>query len=219
MPETPETRRPRAWLWFVLYGILVLTGLSIGSCYFNTGADRAKFWVEGLLSAGVLSVVIVQAVIYSKQWHVMDAQTEYANRAYVCIPAGNMDVFDELKTGKQVMVFKLKLENTGQTPANDVQVVSFTDIAKEVPDPALLVPGEKYHGGLIAPHAHNSHWVRAPQPTSEQNQRWVDGDLEIYCSGLITYQSFGKIRTTKFCFLRRPGTMQLQPYGKWNKAD
>src|SRR6185295_16381809 len=95
MPETQETdsnhndahdkkkRRPRAWLWFVLYGALVLTGLFIGSWYFEKGAERAKFWVEGLLSAGVLSVVIIQAVIYRKQWGVMERQWRDGQRAYV----------------------------------------------------------------------------------------------------------------------------------------
>lgn len=90
MPQTEEPegdqkqaadkkkRRSRSWLWFVLYGSTVLAGLTIGSSYFTSGADRAKFWVEGLLSAGVLSVVIVQTVIYRKQWRVMEQQGQAA---------------------------------------------------------------------------------------------------------------------------------------------
>lgn len=73
-PGDKEKRRPRAWLWFLLYGVLVLAGLSVGSWFFKYGADRAKFWVEGLLSAAVLSVVAAQAYIYRAQWRVMEEQ-------------------------------------------------------------------------------------------------------------------------------------------------
>ena len=128
MPETQETKddrdkasdkkkwRPHPWVGFVLYGLVVLTGLSIGSWYFKIGADRAKFWVEGLLSAGVLSVVIVQAVIYRKQWLAMERQWRDGQRAYVGIHSltkhGDPHNRNPL----------LKIQNVGKTPADRVSV-------------------------------------------------------------------------------------------------
>ena len=63
------------------------------------------------------------------------------------------------------------------------------------------------------------HWAKAPEPRDEQNKLWIDGKLHVYCSGVITYRTFGKTRTTKFCVLRRPGSMEVEPYGKWNDGD
>lgn len=233
MPETQQSggdhkytdnkkkRRSRPWLWWVLYGVLVLTGMAIGSCYFKNGADRAKFWVEGLLSAGVLSVVIVQAVIYRKQWRAMELQTEYANRAYVCIPVANMDIFTEIETRNDKFVFKFRVENTGNTPANNVRVIGGTGVTEEdIPDPALRTADKNMRDvGLIAPKGHVEHWFKAPELTSEQNKLWGAGKLKIYCSGVITYKTFGKTRTTKFCLLRRVASMKVEYCGKWNEAD
>lgn len=127
MPETQETKsnqnkprdkkegRSRAWLWFVVYGLLVLVGLSIGSWYFEKGADRAKFWVEGLLSAGVLSVVIFQAAIYRKQWDTMERSLAVQSRAYVEVHS--------IETNPSDTWTVIKVENIGKIPAKNVRVM------------------------------------------------------------------------------------------------
>jgi len=127
MPETQETDsnqdkannkkkwRPSAWLWFVFYGVLVLTGLAIGSWYFKNGADRAKFWVEGLLSAAVLSVVAIQAHIYWKQTGVMEKALRISERAYVEVHS--------IETDKETALVTVKVENIGKTPATEVRVI------------------------------------------------------------------------------------------------
>jgi hypothetical protein len=129
MPETQETdndhnkagnqkkRRPSAGLWFVLYGVLVLIGLAVGSWYFKNGADRAKFWVEGLLSAAVLSVVAVQAYIYRKQTEIMATTSVTSNRSYV----GIHSIADRQMNDFEKMIL-IKLENIGKVPADDIRV-------------------------------------------------------------------------------------------------
>jgi hypothetical protein len=106
--------RSRPWFWWALYGALVLTGMVIGSYYFKNGADRAKFWVEGLLSAGVLSVVIIQAVIYRKQWQVMDRSLVIGTRAYVGLHSIDFD------TGNRRLL--IQIENIGRVPADDIVI-------------------------------------------------------------------------------------------------
>ena len=137
MPETQETNdnhkepdnkkkwRPRAWLWFIFYGLLVLAGLAIGSWYFEKGADRAKFWVDGLLSAAVLSIVAIQAYIYREQWHVMERQWRAGTKqielmalsecAYVTI--GENWKVDEDSWNNDVLVVHGQIHNGGRTPA------------------------------------------------------------------------------------------------------
>ncbi|HKG58330.1 MAG TPA: hypothetical protein VKB05_01015 [Pyrinomonadaceae bacterium] len=211
-----------ALVCMALYFVLIV--VAIWHPYLN---ERVKFATESGLSLAILIAVVAQVVIYRAQWHVMNAQwrtmekqTEYAQRAYVCIPSGNMGMVEEIGTRRKVLVFALRLENTGNTPAADVQTISFTDVAKEVPDPALRVTGQIIsHGGLIAPKAHTRQWIRAPELSSEQDQRWIAGEVEVFCSGVVTYRSFGKVRTTKFCFLRRVGSDKIESYSKWNDAD
>ncbi len=182
--------------------------------------QRMAFFTGNLFNLIIAFAVIAQVVIYRKQWRVMELQTEYANRAYVCLPAGNMKIFTEIETGNDWLAFEFRLENTGNTPANNVHVCGSTGIAENVPDPSLTV-GNKHERdvGLIAPKAHVLQWFKEPVLTSEENRRWVQGELKIYCSGVITYYSFGKVRTTKFCFLKKLASMNLESCGKWNDAD
>lgn len=213
--------------WTLIVGAVGLLILFIVSVYHPYLTERVKFLVGSILSLFVLLAVIVQAVIYRGQWNAMQGQlqamkeqTEYAQRAYVCIPAGNMKPFEELSTRNQFFAFDLMIANTGNSPANNVRVVIFSDVAESIPDPSLLVLGKPSHRvGVIAPKSHTKQWVKAPNLSSEQNQRWVSSEIEVYCAGLVTYESFGKTRTTKFCFLRRVGSVELESYGRWSEAD
>lgn len=232
----------------------VISGVAVGglglliilSLWLAVG--RVPFIVGAAVPLFTLLAVIYQAVVYRRQWNVMqdslaqtdlivgkmqgqldaakdqldamNRQTEHAQRAYLGIHSANLNVGQEITGGDQFFLFTLRLKNTGNTPAYNVGIVLSTGIAVDPPDPALPSTSDIHvNGGMVGPNAELKNWARAPEPRNEQNKLWVDGKLQVYCSGVITYGTFGKTRTTKFCVLRRPGSMELEPYGKWYDGD
>jgi hypothetical protein len=239
--EFVEIYCPKRWMP-VLFVVGLLTVGAVGvwfilwaSQLFTDPTAALTFIMGSIISLFLLLSTIATTCIYwgqrnimLQQWRAMRAQlsameqqAEYAQRAYVCVPAGNIQIVHQLPAStERVAVFNLRVENFGNTPANDVRIHSFAEIVTDVPDPAMKVTGkEPSRIGLIAPHAHTEHWIRTPELSREDDQRWVNGEIEICCGGVITYSTFGETRTTKFCLLQRVRSASVEPYGKWSEAD
>jgi len=229
MPETQETsdnqeesnnkkeRRSRARLWFVLYGVLVLTGLSIGSYYFGNGADRAKFWTEGLLSAAVLSIVALQAYIYWKQTRVMERQLKatesaanaakqalyIAERPYLDVAALSVSPYP-FEAHKPI-TYKARIENTGRTPAYDMEGATYLEITPDrLHDTPEYKPlGRPMSKSNLGPGRHHTFYRTTPdldlQPTDIAAIE--SGVLILYVYGVVKYKDgfTPRIHRLRYC--------------------
>jgi hypothetical protein len=223
-----EKRRSRGWLWLVFYGVLVLAGLSIGSWYFEKGADRAKFWVEGLLSAGVLSVVIVQAVIYRKQWNAMQEGLElsresmrYSQSAYITVK----DVVTSNEKMGEPLEFLIRFVNSGTTPAykcrvylhinNQRRPFKFShEQAKNLKGMRISTAILGANGEIFHQRLHTAPVVLSPDLLATEAQ------MPIHIWGIVTYMDvFKRDRWTTFCYVRAPFRPQAEADTEGNEAD
>jgi hypothetical protein len=262
MPETQETNsdqnrandkkkwRPSAWLWFALYGALVLTGLIVGGLFFTVGSDRVRFWTENLLTASILAAIIVQALIYRRQWKAMQdsltktrnlvAQNEraikaaednvktveetaiYANRAYLRADYAMM-------RGSAGVRPYLRIENSGNTPANDVRL-SYSCDFRDSP------PYTDYGDGMVAYDVGFNHQAKVgliapkgfelvPPPdtktlTASEREQWRADGIKLYIWGVISYEDiFNKPRRTQFTFSQVASSPKGEPCEYGNRAD
>jgi len=211
-----------------------LIGLILVAAYWPNLTERMKFFVGTLWVLVTAFAVIAQVVIYRKQWAVMedglkrsDASIDlskqsiafaeqsaiYAQRAYVVAKIRDIGERDE------TLQFRLRIENSGNTPANDVVVFFSYGLRNKsphdkAPDSEIVVYDsgftETERLGLIAPNG--SYQVIstpeisaiAPGPVlTDEYKRFESGELAYYCWGRIVYEDiFNKKRHTDFCFLQ-----------------
>ncbi len=165
-------RAPDAKLWWIFVtGGILFVALLFGSIFIPNLTERVKFFTANALSLSVLVAIGVQAYIYRRQWEVMKTQADsmrdgleetrslvaqneravraaeqsseiaqqnmiYAQRANIGISNG-----EAVRVGADIL-FRLKVENSGHTPAYDVQVVKWVDVkdgppAEEIPEQAI----------------------------------------------------------------------------------
>jgi hypothetical protein len=137
----------------------------------------------------------------------------YAQRAYLSVTNG------EIKGSG----FLLRIENSGNSPANDVQMKPIAQMrsgALPVPDPGTT-GGSYVYLGLIAPSGHfDAEVVSDVELSGAEQDELIKRDMEWWCAGIIRYQDvFGKTRHTKFCFSRHWLSDSRQPWIEGNEAD
>jgi hypothetical protein len=125
----------------------------------------------------------------------------YANRAYVAAS------IDRITEGFR---FHLRVENSGNTPANDVRISYGCNLRDKAPVDKAENGQISYHSdwayeeglGVIA--AKSSSILVTPkfnQLTGPEHQKWKLGQIKFYCWGLISYDDiFKERRLTWFCF-------------------
>lgn len=138
----------------------------------------------------------------------------YAQRAYVSITSGDVNWAR----------FLLRIENSGNTPANNVEILALADVRPApLPTPGFQEPSSDrfIYLGLIAPSSYFEREVRLTTEISDEERPLIGrGDLKLWCSGLIRYLDvFGQTRHTKFCFYQRYGNTNLQPWVEGNEGD
>ncbi|HVF56118.1 MAG TPA: hypothetical protein VM934_08205 [Pyrinomonadaceae bacterium] len=137
----------------------------------------------------------------------------YAQRAYISIPKISAWLEEEMG------VFKLIIENSGNSPANNVQMLAVAEIKEHPPIPDIN-SGSWTQIGLIVRTGEFEKHVVTKKITPEQRQLVSSGDLKLYCWGIIRYQDiFKQSRGTKFCFVWRKASMQASPCKTGNEAD
>jgi hypothetical protein len=218
----------------ILFFIIVSFGIGVVvTDYITDGGERTKVIFESLFSLAIVIAVAIQTGLYFRQAKVLDAQltesmefraqtersagldrkiARYANRAYVIAKMRG--------TSKEpsFLQFRLRIENSGHTPATKVRVHFTRRLDSEPPH---YDTGEKFVGskdpvvvfdsglteseplGVIAPHR-SYEVVEAPiigPLTPTESQQWEAGALSYYCWGSIVYEDiFNDTWETRFCF-------------------
>lgn len=127
-------------------------------------------------------------------------------RAYVTVRAEHLRVQGE---DSEKFVLELRIENTGQTPANEIGIKSLVRIEKH-PLPATFdfsVPDDSFDEPsviILGPGGRSFHHSGAEGPFSEADMKEVKrakSGRRIYCWGTIRYEdAFGAEQTTEFCY-------------------
>jgi len=219
-----------------------LTGLILVAACWPNLTERMKFFVSTLWVLVTAFAVIAQAVIYRKQWAVMedglkrsDASIElsrqsigfaeqssiYSQRAYVVAKIRDIGGFDES------LQFRLRIENSGNTPANDVTVLYSFGLREEPPHKETegqvvydIGFTETERLGLIAPNS-GYHVISTPETFFQigEAERFGQGELTFYCWGRIVYEDiFNQKRHTDFCFYQSQKRQQGYPCKHGNYA-
>jgi hypothetical protein len=141
----------------------------------------------------------------------------FAQRAYITISHGSVQA-----TGNEVL-FSLRLENSGSTPASRVRILAVLDVVRAPPriDPTLPDLPNWATVGLIGPKAFITKLVTTKQSLLTEELELVQRrERRLCCWGVIEYfDIFGELRRTKFCFQDSPFIGSFGPYGDGNEAD
>lgn len=147
--------------------------------------------------------------------------SKYAERAYVAAKIR--------RTEKSKLQFLLRIENSGNTPANDVWIHYSYGLLDAPPHketagwPVVYDIGFTEHErlGFIAPHS-SYHVVSTPQlplPSGTEAQRWQLGQLRFYCWGKITYEDIFNLQWDSFfCFFQSQERQDGYPCKYGNEA-
>ena len=152
-----------------------------------------------------------------KSIEVAEKTSIYANRAYVVAKIRDIGERDE------TLQFRLRIENSGNTPANDVVVVYSYGLRDK--SPHSKPPGsdlvvydigymETERLGVIAPNgsyqvistpevSFNRKWSPDKKWSEDEAERFNSGELSFYCWGRIVYEDiFNERRQSEFCFVQ-----------------
>jgi hypothetical protein len=212
-PENEPDHKPflPRGLWYIVAGGVCLFGiLYYLSRAFSLVTDRYAFIAQGGVNILIFLGILVQALIYRRQWDAMERslfQAErssiYANRAYLVAKIRNKEPYQ----------FKLWIQNGGNTPATNVIVCYACRVMQDPPWQLDKQTGQVAYSagsdievrlGVIAPNgSHETVWTVAFTPkTDVQKQEWENG-VKLFCWGRIYYEDmFNKGRHTDFCFYK-----------------
>lgn len=204
--------------WIAAGAVILITVVIYYSRVFSTLEAQYTFIGQNVLNVLIIAAITVQALIYRRQWDSMQAslhQTEkssiYAQRAYVTAKIRG--------TGEGSFQLRLRIENSGNTPANDVWIYYGYGRREKPPHDETEKPvvfsdefTETERVGLIAPNK-SYHVIRTPKvsPISrEELRRWILGEIKFYCWGRIVYEDiFNRKWDSYFCFV----VSQRHPHG------
>lgn len=220
---------------------LVVKALFIASQYLASSSDPIQFITGNLVNVLIFIAIVAQVLIYRKQRDIMEQQWQamresvkaaerateiaqqnmiYAQRAYVTIPDG-------VVTNEPNARFRLRVENSDNTPASRVEIKVQIEIREHSFEPPLNVGENITLGrlGVIAPKHYYSFEIPRPTKTEEQRRLWLEKKVRFYCCGVIQYNDIFKEQTrhTWFCLsegnLNEQGLTELRPCLKGNEAD
>jgi hypothetical protein len=214
--------------WVFIIGAWSLIGLLLVAIFWPGMTERLKFFIGTLWVLVTAFAVIAQAVIYRKQWAIMESSLsrsdtaieltkqsigfneksfEYANRAYVI---ARIKALNPVAARLDRFYFKLRIENSGNTPANDVRVAYACRLDDK--PPCEMIEGQLSCDigfdlykrlGVVAPNDSDP-FIDTPQIGFEsigQFQLFESEALKFYCWGTIYYEDmFNEPRHSDFCF-------------------
>ena len=203
----------RIILWFlVLCGAIGTVAFLIVIALRYRKSETVPAWVTfltaSILNLLLLTVVVVQAYIYRKQLDTMGKQYDsmkkqldtmmYGQRAYLTVSSIDFKSEGEaMATAK----FELKVENSGNTPASNVEICDTGNVRDCLAIPEVL-PSKSIQLGVIAPQRHAVHII----DITKDMRRLENGTISYHRHGVIRYTDiFGKPHSTKFSFELPPG--------------
>jgi hypothetical protein len=179
--------------------------------------ERSNDAYKNIFPVTMAILTLLLAVFAGLQWRAVHLQNKYiihAQRAYVGIPTGDL-----LYTFPNV-TFTLRIENSGNTPANDVTVLGQVELRRKEPEPSSFNAGERIPVGLMLPRSMITKFMTLPDITTDQQREIMTRDLKAYCWGTIRYRDiFGMARSTVFCFGTRTGFDGFAPCACGNEVD
>jgi hypothetical protein len=168
-----------------------------------------------------LAAIHVQNATLEKSIDTAEMSSIYAQRAYLTATVEKITEFR----------FYLRIENSGQTPANDVHVAFSFGMREKPPydvgeGGVIAYDADWAHNqrlGLIAPRSHQPVITpKSPDPFKAQSKlwdKWKLSQVRYYVWGRIFYEDiFNKKRHTDFCFFQGQGFPDGYPSEYGNSA-
>lgn len=239
-----------------LGGFLVIVGIAVFHPSLN---ERWKFGTDMTLNLLILFAIAVQAYIYTRQRDVMQQQAQHMDGQLTAM----LDAADKAKgqlvamqhqeevlfasqrayitakvrnTGSGSHQWRLRIENSGNTPANNVRVYyaaemrdsppwsQFNKPFTELPDKQIVFDTALHRSerlGVVAPNK-SYHVIRTPKQSAlspEDKKRWIAQDLMFFVWGVIVYEDiFGNERQTFFCLYESQRHPEGYPCEHGNEA-
>jgi hypothetical protein len=197
--------------WVYIIGAWSFIGLLLVAVFWPNMTERLKFFVGTLWVIVTAFAVIAQAVIYRKQWAIMERQwrlsrhaMEYAEAAYVTVLQVQMT--KKMILGEHAQT-KILFGNFGNTPAFNLGTHGHMDlkpIGSQFTDQEALATGpgnvsKTILGGRGATtmQTFNSGMPLTPELLAVIEQH----KLVVHVWGIVTYTDvFKRERWTRFCF-------------------
>jgi hypothetical protein len=137
--------------------------------------------------------------------------TLYAQRAYISVTPEPSDQYH----------FQLRIENSGNTPASDVEIFANSNVFSEEEAVAFDEQGDCTSLGVIGPRCFYTKVLGIGRTIySGEVEVWRKERRNLYCWGRVKYRdTFGNAdRNTWFCFYKVIGSEQTLPYSVGNNA-
>lgn len=236
MPQKPDSESKSAHadkpylhggFWYILGGVVVLCALIFCfSFYFTDTPSRLTFIAQSALNVLVLSGILVQALIYRRQWDAMQGQLREVKRqndafvnherAYVGVDSGCIYGFAPKDTQSVQLIFI----NGGRTPAWKLWVEA--KLSKEklgggdwtmiepIGQPFVLMPGK----------TREVDWPKLTLPiTAKERAAVIDEGLPIYLQGRFGFFDItGELQTDNFILQIDPRDMSFTDAGHLAKS-
>lgn len=202
-------------------------------------SEYIKIAVESMFNVGLLVLVVLQTWLYFKQSKALDEQVTatqrqvelversakdsersaiYAQRGYIIARIKSVHPVDKRLDR---FYFRLRIENSGNTPANEVRV-SYACGLRDKP-PCEMVEGQLVCDigfdlykrlGVVAPNDSDP-FIDTPQipcESIEQFKLFESEKVKFYCWGTIYYEDiFNEPRHSDFCFYQSWGRREGYP--------
>lgn len=213
------------WITLFLASLIYLAVLTIVAyLYVNEHSERIRFFTVNTLSWLVLVAVILQVVIYRKQWHAMQdtlsemrISRELENRAWVGVK--NLNFRESPFGGHDILA---SFVNSGNTPAI-VRVAFVGEPREDSPPDNIKLQQAPHEGSRIAlfPHVEVTNRIYTlPPGHAPVTLQPTNPDHAWYLYGVLEYDdAFGRHHTTKFCYRTAAETINDQTIAVFRLAS
>jgi hypothetical protein len=167
--------------------------------------------VPSIFSIAILLVVVWQAIIYKRQWEVMQKQLaqakaiqESSDRAWIVVKGAALK--KPIKVGERAAA-KVLFTNTGKTPAQETVTLTWIVISKPTPKEKLeRTDISERSSGTHAPGVEYEADIETQDAlTREEVDALISDSYRLYVYGTISYDDvFGHHWTDDFCLFNRP---------------
>ncbi|HBB94312.1 MAG TPA: hypothetical protein DC054_02880 [Blastocatellia bacterium] len=207
---------------FIAFGSLIVF---VAHYYVNEHSVSITFGAQAFFSLFAAIVVVAQVIIYHRQAIALNAQIEatrqntiYAQRAYCYAKIREVIASDDS------FDFTLLIENSGNSPANDLEVSYSFGFRETEPTKGDFPQLRQLRIGLLPPHIHYPETVyNRPMPAPEQVRLYYSRKVNFYVWGRITYRDvFNQDWFTYFAFYsiaRGPDKTEIRPCLEGNEAS
>jgi hypothetical protein len=183
------------WLRLVIGGgAFVVVALAVYTYCYSNMTDRFKFWADTSVQVLIFTAIVVQAIIYRRQWEIMQKQVEIANVALEPhLRITNIRVVN-FEAGEHP-VFVIWIINEGATDAVDIELsmrinLGEGDEAWSRPQIVTIPARQERH-----------YWIRS---ATTPEQEHIDGFNDSVPVKVFGYFKFKGHEQKEFCYRYYP---------------